>query len=86
MMLKNEQKIKPHIAKSVEPVFMFVLWSCAGGGVIGIGSTPEKAYRAWASMMAIAVAALCGVTVKAVYAWGEFVPIKHAALFKSKSK
>ena len=33
-----------------------------------------------------AVAALCGVTVQAVYAWGEFVPIKHAALFKGSSK
>lgn len=33
-----------------------------------------------------AVAALCGVTVQAVYAWGEFVPIKHAAIFKGSSK
>lgn len=33
-----------------------------------------------------AVAALCGVTVQAVYAWGEFVPIKHAALFRGASK
>ena len=31
-----------------------------------------------------AVAALCGVTVQAVYAWGEFVPVRHVLKLKGK--
>ena len=31
-----------------------------------------------------AVAALCGLTVQAVYAWGEWVPVRHVSILKGK--